>query len=266
MSNLNFAETHNLVAFLEKPDESNGFEGIIDFLNASYIRYALIVNPTINTTCIQQFWDSTKAKTVNEERQIQALVDKKKVMIFEASIRRDLQFDDAEVLRLLPGMNSVALLHLPLFALQQIRSSTSPMFLDKQVGDMYNYYNTFDAPCHTKKVFANMKRESKGFFGRVTPLFATMMVQAPQEEGKGSTIPTDPHPTPSITQPSRPHKKQARRKQMNETKIPETSVPTEHTVEETNKHVSLHSNDPPLSGEDRLKLSDMMEICVDPNE
>ncbi|GJV91595.1 hypothetical protein Tco_1539408 [Tanacetum coccineum] len=35
MSNLKFAETHNLVAFLEKPKESNGFEGIIDFLNAS---------------------------------------------------------------------------------------------------------------------------------------------------------------------------------------------------------------------------------------
>ncbi|GJT07933.1 hypothetical protein Tco_0842395, partial [Tanacetum coccineum] len=41
MSNLKFAKTHNLVAFLEKPKESDGFEGIIDFLNASSIRYAL---------------------------------------------------------------------------------------------------------------------------------------------------------------------------------------------------------------------------------
>ncbi|GJT68693.1 hypothetical protein Tco_1020173 [Tanacetum coccineum] len=41
MSNLKFAETHNLVAFLEKPEESDGFEGIIDILNASSIRYAL---------------------------------------------------------------------------------------------------------------------------------------------------------------------------------------------------------------------------------
>ncbi|GJX83034.1 ribonuclease H-like domain-containing protein [Tanacetum coccineum] len=41
MSNLKFAETHNLVVFLEKPKEIDGFEGIIDFLNASSIRYAL---------------------------------------------------------------------------------------------------------------------------------------------------------------------------------------------------------------------------------
>ncbi|GJR68955.1 hypothetical protein Tco_0015020 [Tanacetum coccineum] len=69
-----FAETHNLVAFLEKPKESNGFEGIIDFLNASSIKYALTVNPTVYESCIQQFWATAKAKTVNGERQIQALV------------------------------------------------------------------------------------------------------------------------------------------------------------------------------------------------
>ncbi|GJZ76036.1 hypothetical protein Tco_0640501 [Tanacetum coccineum] len=41
MSNPKFAETHNLVAFLKKPEESDGFEEIIDFLNASYVQYAL---------------------------------------------------------------------------------------------------------------------------------------------------------------------------------------------------------------------------------
>ncbi|GJW91171.1 hypothetical protein Tco_0168724 [Tanacetum coccineum] len=69
MSNLKFAKTHNLVSFLEKPKESDGFEGIIDFLNASSIRYALTVNPTIYTSCIKQFWATTKAKTVNGEAQ-----------------------------------------------------------------------------------------------------------------------------------------------------------------------------------------------------
>ncbi|GKB73925.1 hypothetical protein Tco_0935337 [Tanacetum coccineum] len=67
MSNLKFAETHNLVAFLEKPEETDGFEGIIDFLNASSIRYALTVNPTIYTSCIKQIWATAKAKTVNGE-------------------------------------------------------------------------------------------------------------------------------------------------------------------------------------------------------
>ncbi|GKD36370.1 hypothetical protein Tco_1251879, partial [Tanacetum coccineum] len=83
MSTPKFAETHNLIAFLEKPKESSGFEEIIDFLNANQIRYALTVNPTIYTSCIEQFWETAKVKTVNEERQLQALVDKKKVIITE---------------------------------------------------------------------------------------------------------------------------------------------------------------------------------------
>ncbi|GJW10028.1 hypothetical protein Tco_1575855 [Tanacetum coccineum] len=94
MSTLKFADTHNLVPFLEKPVESNGFEEIIDFLNASYVQYALTVNPTIYTSCIEEFWTIAKVKTVNGERQLQALVDKKKVIITETSIRSDLKLDD----------------------------------------------------------------------------------------------------------------------------------------------------------------------------
>ncbi|GKE06823.1 hypothetical protein Tco_1398841, partial [Tanacetum coccineum] len=66
------------VAFLEKPTESEGFEEIVDFLNANPIKYALTVNPTIYCSCIKQFWDTIKAKMVNGEVQMQALVDKKK--------------------------------------------------------------------------------------------------------------------------------------------------------------------------------------------
>ncbi|GJU23277.1 hypothetical protein Tco_1156619, partial [Tanacetum coccineum] len=95
MSNLKFAETHNLVAFLEKPKERDGFDGIIDFLNASSIIYALTVNPTIYTSCIKQFWAIAKAKIINEEVQIHALVDGKKVIVTETRVRRALQLKDS---------------------------------------------------------------------------------------------------------------------------------------------------------------------------
>ncbi|GJY14212.1 hypothetical protein Tco_0383521 [Tanacetum coccineum] len=201
MSNLKFAETHNLVAFLEKPKESDGLEGIIDFLNASSIRYVLTMNPTIYTSCIKQFWATAKAKTVNREVQIQALVDGK-------------------------------------------QNWKEWVFLDKQVEGMSKHKEIYATPSHTKKVFANMKREGKGFSGRDTPLFPTMMVQAQQEEGEGLAIPTDPHPTPSITQPSssQPQQKQKpRRKQRKD------SGPTEPITDEaTNKErVSTPSYDPP---------------------
>ncbi|GKA48978.1 putative ribonuclease H-like domain-containing protein [Tanacetum coccineum] len=97
-----FAETHNVVAFLEKPEESDGFAEIIDFLKASSVSYALTVNPVIYTSCIEQFWATAKVQTVNGVRQLQALVDKKRVIVTESSIRRDLHLDDAEGTDCLP--------------------------------------------------------------------------------------------------------------------------------------------------------------------
>ncbi|GKG33448.1 hypothetical protein Tco_0433607, partial [Tanacetum coccineum] len=95
MSTPTFADTHNMVAFLDKPAESDGFHKIIDFLNANQIRYALTVNPTIYTSCIQQFWAIVKEKTVNGVHQIQALIDKKKLIIMETSLRSNLHLEDA---------------------------------------------------------------------------------------------------------------------------------------------------------------------------
>ncbi|GJX52250.1 hypothetical protein Tco_0280619 [Tanacetum coccineum] len=96
MTTLKFVDTHNMVAFLSKPTESEGFEQIVDFLNANPIRYALKINPTIYTSCIEQLWATVKAKTINEEVQLQALVDGKKVIVTEASVRSDLKLDDEE--------------------------------------------------------------------------------------------------------------------------------------------------------------------------
>ncbi|GJZ32066.1 hypothetical protein Tco_0577502 [Tanacetum coccineum] len=76
--------------------KSEGFEQIVDFLNAQPIRYALTVNPTIYTLSIEQFWSTVKAKTINGEVQLHALVDCKKIIVTEASVRRDLQLEDEE--------------------------------------------------------------------------------------------------------------------------------------------------------------------------
>nr|GEW89894.1 hypothetical protein [Tanacetum cinerariifolium] len=94
-----FDETHNLVAFLEKPSESKVFKQIINLLNAKSIRYALTVNPTVYASCVKQFWTTAKEKKVNDQEEIQALVDKQKVIITEESIKRDLKFDDVEDVR-----------------------------------------------------------------------------------------------------------------------------------------------------------------------
>ncbi|GJX40231.1 ribonuclease H-like domain-containing protein [Tanacetum coccineum] len=59
------------------------------------IRYALTSNPIIYTSCIQQFWATEKANIVNGKCQLQALINKKKVIITESSIRSDFHLEDA---------------------------------------------------------------------------------------------------------------------------------------------------------------------------
>nr|GEX18069.1 hypothetical protein [Tanacetum cinerariifolium] len=87
---LQVIKTPKLKKHEAKPAESEGFEQILDFLNGSSVRYALTASPTIRTSCIKQFWSTTKVKTVNDEVRVQALIDGKKVTIKESSIRRTL--------------------------------------------------------------------------------------------------------------------------------------------------------------------------------
>ncbi|GKE56104.1 hypothetical protein Tco_1495289 [Tanacetum coccineum] len=213
MSTQKFVETHNLVAFLEKPKESSGFEDIIDFLNASYVQYALTLNPTIYTTCIKQFWTFAKlddaegtdclptatvfaelermsAKTTawNEFSSTMAFA----IICLATNQKFNLSkyiFDN--MVKNLEG--GVKFLMYPRFV---------QVFLDKQVEGMTIHKDVYVTPSHTKKVFANMKRPCKGFSGRVTPLFSTMMVQATEDMGADSATPTDSHSTPIISQPS----------------------------------------------------------------
>nr|GEV23193.1 synaptobrevin, longin-like domain protein [Tanacetum cinerariifolium] len=74
---LTFADTHNMIAFLTKSDASAGFDQIVDFLNAYMI-------------------------------QLQALIDRKKVLITEDSIRQALQLDDADGIDCLPNKETFA--------------------------------------------------------------------------------------------------------------------------------------------------------------
>ncbi|GJW74839.1 hypothetical protein Tco_0134209 [Tanacetum coccineum] len=211
MTTLQFADTHNLVVFLSKPAESESIEQIVNFLNANPIRYALTINPTIYTSCIEQLWATAKVKNVNGEVQLQVLVVRKKIIITEASVRRDLQLNDEEGTDCLPNAT-----------------------IFEELTRM-GYKRIYVTPSHTKKIFGNMKRVGKGFSGKETPLFPTMVVHNQEEIGEGLAMPTDPHHTPIITQPSKsqPQRKQRPRKpKRKNNKIPQFSVPSDNVADE----------------------------------
>ncbi|GJS89950.1 hypothetical protein Tco_0772586 [Tanacetum coccineum] len=64
--NLEFCDTHNMVAYLLKPEGSEDFQQIVDFLNTSHIKFALTKNPTIYTSLIQQFWQTASTSTLED--------------------------------------------------------------------------------------------------------------------------------------------------------------------------------------------------------
>ncbi|GJR60471.1 putative reverse transcriptase domain-containing protein [Tanacetum coccineum] len=89
----------------QAPDDSplRGEDLTFHFLNAQPIRYALTVNPTIYISCIEQFWSTSVVKTINGDVYLHTLVDGKKVIISEASVRRDLKLEDEEGVDCLPN-------------------------------------------------------------------------------------------------------------------------------------------------------------------
>ncbi|GJX88036.1 hypothetical protein Tco_0340050 [Tanacetum coccineum] len=242
-----FDETHNVVAFLEKLRESDGFAEIIDFLKASSVHYALTVNPTIYTSCIEQFWATAKVKMVNDVRQIQALIDKKTLIITEISIRSDLHLEDAGGTDCLTtatifeelaqwGAKSTAwnefsstMASLIICLATNQKFNLSKYIFDAMLEDMSHHKKIFVNPSHTKKFFANMKREGNDFSGRITPLFDNMMVQASKEK-----------------------KQKSKRKQRKEAEFA-------HDETEHEESVPTPSNDSLPSGEDSMQLNDFVD-------
>nr|GEW93320.1 hypothetical protein [Tanacetum cinerariifolium] len=85
-----------MVVILKKSGAAGGFEQIIDFLSGSYIHHALTVNPHVYISCIKQFWNTVVVKRSGDITRLQALVDKKRIVIIEEVVHEILQLNDAE--------------------------------------------------------------------------------------------------------------------------------------------------------------------------
>ncbi|GJX88737.1 putative ribonuclease H-like domain-containing protein [Tanacetum coccineum] len=229
------------IGSLQQELSISGSINLLLLLKVNAARHNLLLLVTINDV-EEQFWSTVKSKTVNEEVQLQALVDEKKIIITESTVRRDLQLEDTEGVDCLP--NSTIFEKLTLMSMVKNLDNVGKflmyprfiqVFLDKQLEGMPTHNRIYIAPSHTKKIFRNIRRVGKGFSRRETPLFQTMVVQDQAKIGEGSTNPTDPHHTPTFIQPStsQPQKKQKPRKpKRKDTQIPQSSGPTEHVADE----------------------------------
>nr|GEW22353.1 putative reverse transcriptase domain-containing protein [Tanacetum cinerariifolium] len=186
---LTFADTHNMIAHLTKSDAIEGFKQILDFLNASVIIYALTVNPTIYVSCIKQFWSSVSVKKVNNVIRLQALIDKKKVIIIKDTVREALYLNDAESIDCLPN--------------EEIFAELARMGYEKPSTKL-TFYKAF---------FSAQWKVGKGFSGVNTPLFDGMLVPQQADNDVADVVATDvvthadikpTPPSPTTTTPPPP--------------------------------------------------------------
>nr|GEV47060.1 hypothetical protein [Tanacetum cinerariifolium] len=167
-----------MVAYLTKSNAREGFNQVIDFLNGSYIKHALTINPHIYVSCIKQFWNTIIVKQSNDVTRLQALVNQKKVVIMEATIRDALRLEDAEGVDCLPN--------------EEIFAELARMGYEKQSTKL-TFYKAFFS--------SQLKRVGKGFSGVETPLFEGMLVGVIEEQGDDVPEPSIPSPTPPTPPP-----------------------------------------------------------------
>nr|GEU59587.1 hypothetical protein [Tanacetum cinerariifolium] len=91
MARLAFCDYLNMIAILEKYEHNHDFHQIVDFVEATHIKYALTINPTVYVSYIRQFWSTARIETTNERTKILATVNGKPRTISESSIRRNLK-------------------------------------------------------------------------------------------------------------------------------------------------------------------------------
>nr|GEV28406.1 putative ribonuclease H-like domain-containing protein [Tanacetum cinerariifolium] len=166
---------------------------------------------------------------------------RKKVVVTEDVIHQDLQLDDANGVECLPTEEIFAelarmgykkppskltfykaffsaqwefLIHTLVQCVNAKRTAwnefscsmaSTIIYLDTD--DLSSHTTRYTSPALTHKVFANMRRIGKGFFGIKTPLFATMLVQphaVKEEKDEEDRVPVAPTPPSPIHAPSPP--------------------------------------------------------------
>nr|GEU31064.1 putative ribonuclease H-like domain-containing protein [Tanacetum cinerariifolium] len=177
-------------------------------------------------------------KKVNDVIRLQSLVDKKKVVVTEATIREALCLNDAEGVECMPNEEIFAelarmgyekpstkltfykaffsrqwkfLIYTILQCMSAKRTSwnefsssmASALMIRKQVVDLSTHTTKYTSPALSQKVFANMRRVGKGFSGVETPLFEG--IAAHGEVPIVAEEPSIPSPTPPTPSPQLSH-------------------------------------------------------------
>nr|GEV08848.1 hypothetical protein [Tanacetum cinerariifolium] len=146
-----------MIAILEKYEHNADFHQIVNFVEASHIRYALTINPTVYVSHIRQFWSTARIETTNEGTKILATVDGKLRTISESSIKRNLKLNDEAGISSLPDaefFENLALMGPKSTGFNEFSSNIATAVVCLATNRVYNFSKmTFDGtltePHHT---------------------------------------------------------------------------------------------------------------------
>nr|GEX50761.1 hypothetical protein [Tanacetum cinerariifolium] len=161
----------------------------------------------------QGFEDPNYPDKTNDVMRLQALIDRKKVIIIEDTVRKALHLDDDDSIDCLPNEEIFAYLvrNVDSFSKFYMYPRFLQLMIAAQVGDLSSHTTEYTSPALKQKVFANMRREGKGD----TPLFEGMLVPQQATDDIANVVvddvddvvaedaaePTRPSSTPTITLP-----------------------------------------------------------------
>ncbi|GJS27168.1 putative ribonuclease H-like domain-containing protein [Tanacetum coccineum] len=240
---------------------------------------------------------TAKVQTVNRVRQLQDLVDKKRVIVIELSISRDLHLDDAEGTDCLPtatifeelarmgyGKPSQKLTFYKAFfspqwkyfihtitqclsakstSWNEFSCSMASLIICLATNQKFNLSKyIFDAMVKHLDggIFVNPFHTKKVFANmKRAGKYFSMMVQVSKEVGADSGHPTNSTQVPILDQPSTSSKPKTKQTSKKNQRQ-EAEVPQDDTEHE--ESVPIPSNDPQPSGEDSMQLTDLMVLCT----
>ncbi|GJW75643.1 retrovirus-related pol polyprotein from transposon TNT 1-94 [Tanacetum coccineum] len=192
----------------------------------------------VTTDGLLRFWSTIKAKTIHGEKQLHALVDGKKIIITESSVRRDLQLEDEEGIDCLPNST----------IFEQLTLMGKPKRKDTQVPQPSDPSESVTDEAVHKELGDSLVR------GATT----TSSLEAEQDSGNINKTRSKATPNESSSLGT------------NSDGGPRCQETMGDTIAQTRfENVSKHSNDSLLargntlrSDEDRLKLEELMALCT----
>ncbi|GJW88806.1 hypothetical protein Tco_0164146 [Tanacetum coccineum] len=265
------------------------------------VTYLEVGRTSIQSSTLLVFWATTKVQMVNGVRQLQPLVDKKRVIITESSIRSDLHLDDAEGTDCLPTAtifeelarmgtksttwnefsSTMASLIICLATNQKFNMSKyifNAMVKHLDGGVKFLMYLRFlqvfinqqlGDMSHHKKIFVNPFHTKKVFANmkRAGKDFSgriTPLFDTMMVQASEEVGEDSDHPTDSNQIPivDQPSTSSQPKQKQKSKRRQRKEAEVPQDETEHEESVSTPSNDPQPSGEDSMQLNDLMVLCT----